>query len=82
MTLGAVKKLKKFKRKMKIEKYQLWVRKIDHCTVVVDDVVKDYVQTHERNNEDEKGFYRVDSFLEHHYLMGIDDVVIEVGGIF
>ena len=65
-----------------IEKDQLWTRKIDQCTVVVDDVIKDHVQTHERNNADEKGFHRTDSFLEHHYLMGIDDAMAEIGGIF
>jgi len=65
-----------------IEKDQLWVRKIDQCTVVVDDVVKAHVQTHERNNPQEQAFHRVDSFLEHHYLMPVDDVVAEIGGIF
>lgn len=65
-----------------IEKDQLWIRRIDHRTIVIDDVLPDYVRTYEYRNKDEKGFFRMKSFLDTHYLMPIDDAMAEIGGIF
>jgi len=67
---------------MSVEKNQLWVRRIDHHTIVIDDVLPDYVHTYEYHNKDEKVFYRMRAFLDTHYLMPIDDAMAEIGGIF
>jgi len=67
---------------MIVEKDQLWVRRIDQRTILIDDVLPDYVRTHEYGNEDERGFYRMKVFLDTHYLMPVDDAMAEIGGIF
>jgi hypothetical protein len=67
---------------MKIETDQMWRRKLDQTLLIVSGVVGNSILFYEYRNPKVAGVRSRRQWLEECYLLGVDDVIIETGGIF
>ena len=68
--------------KQAIERHQMWRRKLDQKAVVVTCTEGNVISFYEHRNPRVVGCRGIRQWREQFYLMGIDDVTCETGGIF
>ena len=67
---------------MEIESHTLWMRKIDRQVMFIVEVHESTLTAYEYYNPDTIENYSKEGWLEKCFLMGIDDAICELGGVF